>query len=262
MIRAMGLVIALTTSTIHHSYAQDAFNDGRYCQQNPAACRAPPSSSSGARVYVPSVPSGGGGGGISAGEAALIGVGIGLLGQAIQQATSNPQPRQPSQSTQGKWRPTMPHTRPVTYAPIEPSAEELRLRQIDAFRRQQVKEQIEAENAAKLAADSTTWGKFKQNVGWTDDDTRAVQKGVAKGMVNNAAKRTLGAWINDTFGSGTAETQDLSDKAADTILDLKQGIWGVRERVGNVREALQKDIQKWLDDGVINPLKNFKAKPD
>lgn len=257
MNRAIGLVVAITMSTFHHSYAQDAFNDGRYCQQNPGACRAPPPS--GARVYVPSVPSGGGGGGggLSAGEAALIGVGIGLLGQVIQQATSNPQPRQPSQSTQGKWRPTMPNTRPTTYAPIEPSAEDLRLRQLDAFRRQQVKQQIETENAAKLAADSTTWGKFTKNVGWTTDDTREVQKGVAEGMANDAAKRTLGAWVNDTFGSGTAETQDLADKAADAMLNLKQGIWGVGERVGNVREALQKDIQKWLDDGVINPMKDI-----
>ncbi|RWK65094.1 hypothetical protein [Mesorhizobium sp.] len=258
MKRTIGLVVALTMSTIHQSYAQDAFNEYQYCKQNPAACRASPSSSGGANVYVPSVPSGGGGGGgLSAGEAALIGVGIGLLGQVIQQATSNPQPRQPSQSTQGKWRPTMPNTRPTTYAPIEPSAEELRLRQLDAFRRQQVKQQIETENAAKLAADSTTWGKFTKNVGWTTDDTREVQKGVAEGMANDAAKRTLGAWVNDTFGSGTAETQDLADKAADAMLNLKQGIWGVGERVGNVRDALQKDIQKWLDDGVINPMKDI-----
>ncbi|WP_189522922.1 hypothetical protein, partial [Mesorhizobium sp. M8A.F.Ca.ET.198.01.1.1] len=64
----------------------------------------------------------------------------------------------------------------------------------------------------------------------------------------------------DTFGNGTADTEDLSNKAADTMLDLKQGIWGVGERVGNVREALQKDIQKWLDDEVISPVKEFKSK--
>ncbi|MBY3433707.1 hypothetical protein HFN89_06040 [Rhizobium laguerreae] len=82
---------------------------------------------------------------------------------------------------------------------------------------------------------------------WTDEDTREVERGIGLGLVDNMAKVQLGSFIKETFGSGDQQTTNLSDTAAEVMLNLKMGVSGAVGRVGDVKAGLKKEFTDWLD---------------
>ncbi|MCZ7862644.1 hypothetical protein O9X98_14810 [Agrobacterium salinitolerans] len=119
----------------------------------------------------------------------------------------------------------------VARQPTELSAEE-KLKEIEAL-----KEKFRREAEREVA--NKNW--------WTDEDTREVERGMAQGIVDHAAKVQLASFIKDTFGSGAQQTGNLSDTAAELLLNLKTGVNGAVNRVGDVKASLKKDFNNWLD---------------
>jgi hypothetical protein len=118
-----------------------------------------------------------------------------------------------------------------TPEPTELSTEQ-KLREIEALK-EKFRREAERETA------NSKW--------WTAEDTQQVVRGMLSGLVDKAAKVQLGSFINDTFGEGAGETENLSDTAAEVMLNLKMGVRGAVGRVGDVKAGLKKDFEDWLD---------------
>jgi hypothetical protein len=123
----------------------------------------------------------------------------------------------------------------ATRQPTQLSNEE-KLKEIEALKD---KFRREAEQEAKREVERKKW--------WTDEDTREVERGVALGLINHGAKVQLGSFIKEAFGRGAQETANLSDTAAEVMLNLKMGVNGAVSRVNNVNAGLRQDFNNWLD---------------
>ena len=123
----------------------------------------------------------------------------------------------------------------ATRQPTRLSTEE-KLKEIEALKK---KFRRETEQEAKREVDKKKW--------WTDQDTREVERRMALGLINHGAKVQLGSFIKEAFGSGEQETANLSDTAAEVMLNLKIGVSGAVSRVGDLKAGLKQDFNNWLD---------------
>ncbi|MBY3158378.1 hypothetical protein HFO56_39455 [Rhizobium laguerreae] len=177
-----------------------------------------------AECYIPSRPMPGGGGGGGGGgdstdwSAAADTIGS-IIGTISEMAEDQRQQEQEDAARQ----------------PTELSTEE-KLKEIEALKE---KFRREADQEAKRELDKKTW--------WTDEDTREVEREIVKGLADHAAKVQLGSFIKESFGNGAQEAANLSDTAAEVLLNLKTGVSGAFGRVSEVKAGLKQDFDNWLD---------------
>jgi hypothetical protein len=113
---------------------------------------------------------------------------------------------------------------------------EKKLKEIEALKE---KFRREAEREAEREVANKKW--------WTVDDTDEVVRELAGTVRDNVAKASLANIIKDTVGSGEQQTANLSDTAAEVMLNLRTGVNGATRRVGDVKAGLKQDFNNWLD---------------
>ncbi|MCS4089125.1 hypothetical protein [Rhizobium sp. BK176] len=123
----------------------------------------------------------------------------------------------------------------ATRQPTELTTEE-KLKEIEALK---AKFRREAENEAEREVPNQNW--------WSDEDTREVERELTKDVVDHVAKVQLGSFIKEAFGDGQQQTANLSDTAADVMLNLKTRVNGAIDRVRDVKVGLKRDFNSWLD---------------
>ncbi|MBY3433708.1 hypothetical protein HFN89_06045 [Rhizobium laguerreae] len=90
----------------------------------------------------------------------------------------------------------------------------------------------EADQEAKRELDKKTW--------WTDEDTREVEREIVNGLADHAAKVQLGSFIRESFGNGAQEAANLSDTAAEVLLNLKTVVSGASRNIAHASPLLPK----------------------
>lgn len=190
----------------------------RECFPQIQACPQQPS-------YVPQNSGGGWGGG---NEAAIIGgiidIGVGLATMAAQQAQERAE-RQPAADTPSPERRTFVH------------------REAAARRR--------FDNTVAQVDQALTIEGYMDEMREIDSGAKGAVRHFFNGVSNHVRHSMLSNFISTTFGGDMSDNRtirNLSDTAAELMVEGRMGYTNIRERAGSVKETVKAEIMSMFED--------------